>query len=181
MLFNFIYLFLSVLVCCRSICGDSEKVTIKRGVENDGFHRYLVTTLIFNSSAPLRAYKYCEWLLVERLSSGVYVDRHELKTQERTLLYTISSPVSVEKPEYGASEFELFVFPNRNVMRSGAFTVRVPIHLRYHAPSTTDLSAENAIIELTAPRLFLSQCVVDTPPLGFNVRKEIFRNKIVQT
>jgi hypothetical protein len=167
MLSNLSCLVFILLLCGYSYCQD-QLVTLKRSVENKGFHRFLATTFEFNHSPSLRAHKYCEWLLVENFTKSVYVDYFELKNYERSFLFTLSSKVSIEKAEYNSNEFEMFIFPNRNVMRSGSFTIRVPFHLRYHAPSSNS-SMEYLSFELNPPRLFLSQCVVDTKPLDYNV------------
>jgi hypothetical protein len=167
MLFKFTNILLILVIINCTQCKE-EMVTLKRSIENKGFHRFLVTTFEFKDSPALRAHKYCEWLLVENFTRSVYVDYFELKNYARTYLFKPSSKVSIEKAEYNSDGFELFVFPNRNVMRSESFTLRVPFHLRYHAP-TSNVSMDYLSFELNPPRLFLSQCVVDVKPLNYNV------------
>lgn len=127
----------------------------------------------FNATASLRSHKYCEWLLVESLPSSVYVDRFELKNNyQASFLFSLSSSrISIETAEYNSHAFEMFLFPSRDVIKIGSFLTRVPIHLRYHAPSGSSQHdySQHFNITINKPRLFLSQCRVDTKPLGVKV------------
>ena len=107
----------------------------------------------------------CFLLVEETIPKGMYVDPDQLRDiSEFTGLRTfVAANVDVEKPEFEAEVFRLFVFRELEPQENLRITrVEVPVHLRYHKPrEPTDLERARheqpmAIVKIQNPRLLLS-------------------------
>lgn len=119
----------------------SQSITIQRSVQNNGFHRDLVTKVtipigIFDNAVDLSK---CRCLLIETLPSSVYVDPFQL-TQYLQFggPEFISPEVDIEKPEYLSAAFNISIFTQPLELISGYWVTNVtlPVHIRYHRPSS---------------------------------------------
>ena len=152
------------------------QIAVKRHIEKSGFHRFLVTEVSFDFD-NIEQFKSqrdnCKWLLVDNFTANVYLDYFELKNYEQLFLFSMSRRVNIEKAEYNSRDFELFIFPEGNAINyksknnqmHGEFTLKVPIHIRYHDPE----EVEYINFTLNNPRLFLSNCNLKAEPLDFNL------------
>lgn len=135
-----------------------------RRIFNPGLHKALlseVEVMLTTSILPDQ----CQLVVEETLPAGMYVDTDELRdlAEARGLRTFVPVPVDVEKPEFQADAFRMYVFRDLQIQENLRLTqVEVPVHLRYHQPRppTPDEVrrglAPSAIVKLQNPRLFLS-------------------------
>jgi len=150
----------------------------ERHLEKQGFHQELVTRLY---SEPKAHPTYCKTiLLLERLSSSVYVDKFQLQQLERyhqrierehlfqkqnSFLYQSNITVTrflddeemnsertqyEEEKEQGSSRYTpLFIFTTLIEEIYLDITIRLPFHVRYHAPFQEEYgnSDEDSLVE----------------------------------
>merc|ERR1712018_1097079 len=106
----------------------------------------------------------CTLVIEETIPRGMYVDPDQLRDlQESTGFSTyIPTKVDVEKPEFEAESFRVFIFRRLGIQENLRVTnVHLPVHMRYHKPAQIleakpSSSAPTAIIKLQNPRLLLS-------------------------
>jgi len=169
---NGVSFWLSFLVAVSSTLASSSPCTYLDGIHtsmmrrifNQGFHKELSTEIelmLTTVSLPER----CFLLVEETIPKGMYVDPDQLRDiSEFTGLRTyVAANVDVEKPEFEAEVFRLFVFRELEPQENLRVTrVDVPVHLRYHKPrEPTDLERARheqpmAIVKMQNPRLLLS-------------------------
>ncbi|XP_048868509.1 phosphatidylinositol-glycan biosynthesis class X protein isoform X1 [Brienomyrus brachyistius] len=148
-------------------CGFSEawleQLTIRREIQKSGFHRELVTEVLCSTeiSSDLRV------LLVQRLPSGVYIDRYQLVSQrsEAALQVLLDTELDLEAPAYSSADFTTFLFPSWDLDGGGVLRLlaMVQIHARYQRPSSSGERWQRVDIE--APRLLLRADSCKQPPL----------------
>ncbi len=120
-------------------------------------------------------YKDCKWILAESFGSSFYVDANELKMKKYEQMYTffLSNKVNTETAEYKSRDFKLFIYINDNIIDCQQISqhnkikickilIKLPIHLRYHAPNTSSNQKDNDYIEisLNKPKIFVNNCSV---------------------
>ncbi|XP_076134911.1 phosphatidylinositol-glycan biosynthesis class X protein [Alosa pseudoharengus] len=110
---------------------DSVKVAMN--LTKSGFHRDLIYTVQFGAPFP----EDLEALLVQNVSSGVYMDVYQLQTlrKDAGLHVLLDSEVDLEAPAYESPGFTAFIYPRPDPTTPGHLTATVPIHGRYHRPS----------------------------------------------
>ena len=137
--------------------------------------------------------KECKWLLVESFDTNAYVDSNELKLKTYENMYTffLSNKVNTETAEYKSKEFKLFIYINNKIINCNTLppirntnstasidlacklSIKLPIHIRYHAPQSTDTNEtstkngstnEYFYFELRRPRLFVYNCTAHSNP-----------------
>ncbi|XP_051779531.1 phosphatidylinositol-glycan biosynthesis class X protein isoform X1 [Erpetoichthys calabaricus] len=136
-----------------SLEGDWLKsVSVRRQLGKKGFHRELQTFVRFDPDIPSGL---CV-LLIENLSSSLYVDRYELASlQENSgTQVLLNSEVDLEAPAYSSSGFSLLVYPVISDTCSGCFVASFPIHARYHRPSS--VGKKHVLINIDGPRLLVT-------------------------
>jgi len=143
---------------------DGIYTSMMRRIFNQGFHKELSTEIelmLTTVSLPER----CSLLVEETIPKGMYVDPDQLRAlSEFTGLRTfVAANVDVEKPEFEAEVFRLFVFRELEPQENLRLTrVDVPVHLRYHKPrEPTALEKARheqpmAIVKMQNPRLLLA-------------------------
>lgn len=165
----------------------------------------------------------CKWLIVENFDKHVYVDVYELrqKIYEQMYSFYLSNKVNTETAEYRSRKFQLFLFLNNDRLTCNErsvwdmtnetttsqkykyrcrFTIRVPIHVRYHAPleyssntSISNITFENNSDEeestneyykfvLKRPRIFVTSCTFKMAPkqINFDVELPCEKNKTLR-
>ncbi|XP_061095960.1 phosphatidylinositol-glycan biosynthesis class X protein isoform X2 [Conger conger] len=133
-----------------------ESFKMTRAVWKMGFHRELVTTVECGPHSPEELHA----LLVQNLPRGVYVDPYQLASlqQDAGLQVLLDSEVDLEAPAYVSNGLSMFVYPTRDPGHPRNLQAVVPIHGRYHRPSSGPGWER---IEIEPPRLFLraNDCV----------------------
>ncbi len=95
----------------------------------------------------------------------MYVDPDQLRdlNDASGLRTFVSSKVDVEKPEFEAESFRVFVFRNLAIQENLRITsVSLPVHLRYHLPVQASKikqptsASPSAVVRLQNPRLLMS-------------------------
>jgi hypothetical protein len=102
----------------------SLNVIMNRRIENQGFHRYMTTEIMFEVDGLeeyARVYKSCQWLLVESFGTSVYVDAYELRQNVYLQMYKfiLSNKVNTETAEYKSQRFKLYLYINKKIMNCG--------------------------------------------------------------
>ncbi|XP_064419087.1 phosphatidylinositol-glycan biosynthesis class X protein [Latimeria chalumnae] len=124
----------------RQISCSSQQwlgpVTLKQQLLKDGFHRELLIDVEAGGAAGVP--EGCSLALVVHLPKGVYVDPYQLAMlkESNELEALVLNEVDVEAPEYFSSEVSVLVFTKRSSQCIGCFTSTLPLHARYHRPST---------------------------------------------
>jgi hypothetical protein len=121
----------------------------------------------------IEIYKDCKWILAESFDSSFYVDVNELKMKKYEQMYTfyLSNKVNTETAEYNSRNFKLFIYINNNIINCQELSqkskikkckilIKLPIHLRYHAPNTSPDQKSNDYVEisLNKPKVFVNNC-----------------------
>ncbi|XP_071999055.1 phosphatidylinositol-glycan biosynthesis class X protein [Engystomops pustulosus] len=135
----FTFLLLTLLLCsgvitaAGSFCPD---VTVRREILKSGFHRDLVTRVKIHGSAE--QIDSCSILLLETIPSGLYLDPYQLSSlrQHNLTEVVLLSPVDLEAPEYLSTESKALVYTRPDETCDSCFISSVPVHARYHRPST---------------------------------------------
>ncbi|XP_035268613.1 phosphatidylinositol-glycan biosynthesis class X protein isoform X1 [Anguilla anguilla] len=127
-----------------------ESLKVTRDIWKMGFHRELVTTMECGRQSPEKLHA----LLVQNLPRGVFVDPYQLASlqQDTGLQALLHSKVDLEAPAYESNGLSMFVYPKRDPGRPGHLQAVLPIHGRYHRPSSGQGWER---IEIEPPRLFL--------------------------
>lgn len=143
--------------------------------------------------------KECKWLFVENFDTNAYVDANELKlkTYENMYNFFLSNKVNTETAEYKSKEFKLFLYINNKIINCNTLppirnnnsnnsidlacklSIKLPIHIRYHAPQSNDndtnttngTTNEYFYFELKRPRLFVYNCTAHSNPRYKDVGK----------
>lgn len=131
-------------------------VKIERSVEDTGYHRELVTHIkldpdeflwcIFNDrNTRAKQWTVCNVHIQENLPASIYVDPYELESLEReeNLRAYMHSEVDLELPRELAEPLTVDMFAadkwpahdQQGFPYRFEYTMRVPFHVRYHAPS----------------------------------------------
>ncbi|KAG2462884.1 PAK2 kinase, partial [Polypterus senegalus] len=142
-------------VCSRPLSGRSYR-ELKAGLEFDGaFAETLVELQTFVRFGPDVPSGLCV-LLIENLSSSLYVDRYELASLQENggTQVLLNSEVDLEAPAYSSSGFSLLVYPVISDTCSGCFVASFPIHARYHRPSS--VGEKHVLINIDGPRLLVT-------------------------
>ncbi|XP_033751668.1 phosphatidylinositol-glycan biosynthesis class X protein-like [Pecten maximus] len=142
-----------ILIFHESDCVELPKV--ERSLTKNGFHRELTTKITFGRSL-FRNLSNCDVMLLELLPPGAYIDPFQLRSlREFGGPRFISNPVDVEQPEYLAPSLNvsLYTSPLSDDVDSLMTSVTIPVHLRYHRPSS---SSENISVIIPNPMLLLS-------------------------
>ncbi|XP_073432676.1 phosphatidylinositol-glycan biosynthesis class X protein isoform X2 [Dendrobates tinctorius] len=128
------------------------KLTVKREILKNGFHRDVVTRVQVSSSAEQMAG--CSILLRETLPSGLYLDPYQLSSRRQHNLteVVLMSSVDLEAPEYLSAESQALVYMEPEQSGAGGFISSVPMHARYHRPSA---QGSDVSIVLPGPQLLL--------------------------
>ncbi|XP_060074856.1 phosphatidylinositol-glycan biosynthesis class X protein-like isoform X2 [Ylistrum balloti] len=120
--------------------------------------RELATEITFEKSL-FKNVSNCDVMLLELLPPGAYIDPFQLRSlREFGGPKFLSDPVDVEQPEYLAPSLNisLYTSPLSDATDKQDFlmtSVTIPIHLRYHRPSSSD---EYTSVIIQNPLLLLS-------------------------
>ncbi|KAJ8375933.1 hypothetical protein SKAU_G00065130 [Synaphobranchus kaupii] len=152
-----------------------ESIKVTRDIWKMGFHRELVTTVECGPSSPEKL----QTLLVQNLPRGVYIDPYQLASlqQDTGLQVVLDSEVDLEAPAYESNGLFMFVYPTRDLQHPRHLQAVVPIHGRYHRPSSGQGWEQ---LEIEPPRLFLRangcaqllpapHVLMDAPCSGYNL------------
>ncbi|KAE8738335.1 hypothetical protein FOCC_FOCC016188 [Frankliniella occidentalis] len=118
-----------------SRCG--LHATIVRQVEREGFHRDLGSLVELVAQNPLE-WQNCTIALQETIPSGLYVNQDQLMDLERqgTLTACPETFVDVEAAQWQSESFGVLVYSSLETAHNLLYAhIRMPIHLRYHAPT----------------------------------------------
>jgi len=125
--YAFLLIFLAKFSTNQAIQSDeSTKIKVYRSVENEGFHRFLTTEILYYNfynddidNFPALANRNCSLMLVENFETNVYVDNYELKAKnyDRMFTFLLSNRVNTETAAYKSRNFNLFLFINRNIVK----------------------------------------------------------------
>ncbi|XP_075194821.1 GPI alpha-1,4-mannosyltransferase I, stabilizing subunit isoform X1 [Anomaloglossus baeobatrachus] len=128
------------------------KLTVRREILKNGFHRDLVTTVEVHSSAEQM--NSCSILLQETVPSGLFLDPYQLSSlrQHNLTEVVLMSLVDLEAPEYLSIESNALVYLRPDPSCAGCFISSVPIHARYHRPSA---QVSDVSIVLQKPQLLV--------------------------
>jgi len=158
-------------------CGNFKISKLDRNAGKFGFHRDLITSIIF--SLPEEETNDCTLLLVENLSESIYIDKFQIEDEERLSAklqnrehpkIRMKEEMDVEKPVYHPNlhPAEVLVFQNvtqRNV------TITIPIHFRYQTPSIEPYT----LLSIPPPKIWIN-CkfrlnISDWNPLCYETNK----------
>ena len=111
--------------------------------------------------------------MAEHFDRSIYVDVNELKMNSYDQMYKfyLSNKVNTETAEYKSRSFKIFIYVNTSVITCDHFEnskrvktckilIKLPIHLRYHAPNTSSQQKSNEYTEiiLNKPNIFIKNC-----------------------
>ena len=134
-------------------CCEPVSAWLTRRLENEGFHRDLITSVQLPWSPVLSG---CRLLLYERLPAGVYVDPYQL-TRLHGNQHRVLGPVDIEAMAHTAGWLDVLSWADLNFTEGEkpsqvTAEVTVPLHGRYHRADETERIAS---VYLESPRIFL--------------------------
>ncbi|XP_039985628.1 phosphatidylinositol-glycan biosynthesis class X protein [Xiphias gladius] len=162
------FILLSVLTClatCHCLiekdeknenhCGllkqwlESTSVSVEIGKK--GFHREVITTVELSPGVPTGV----RVLLVYRWPSGVYIDPYQLASlrDQSDWQILLDSAIDLEAPAHKTSGFVTFVYPTPDEPTPRLLKVAIPIHGRYHEPSS--VGKKYTSVDIQPPELLL--------------------------
>ncbi|OWF46475.1 Phosphatidylinositol-glycan biosynthesis class X protein [Mizuhopecten yessoensis] len=154
-LVNFLTNILVIIVPILHGFEGVELPKVERSLTKNGFHRELTTKITFGKSL-FKNFSNCDVMVLELLPPGAYIDPFQLRTlREFGGPRFICDPVDVEQPEYLASSLNVSLYTSAltDDMDDLMTSVTIPIHLRYHRPSS---SVEYTLVSIPKPLLLLS-------------------------
>ena len=95
-----------------------------------------------------------------------------MKNYEKMFTFFLSNKVNTETAEYKSRSFKLFMYINKSIIKCNQedarrlkkckMTIKLPIHLRYHAPneSSNQKPKEYTEVSLKKPNIFINNCSV---------------------
>ncbi|XP_022312521.2 GPI alpha-1,4-mannosyltransferase I, stabilizing subunit-like [Crassostrea virginica] len=131
---------------------DSSSPNLYRTLIKNGFHRDLFTKILIPSSLIEPG---CLCLMEEEFPPGMYIDPYELKNLREKGGPQFSSPaVDIEKPKELSPSLKFLIYPPPFTLESSVYVtnVTIPVHLRYHQPSSSDRTVQ---VQLRNPRVYL--------------------------
>ncbi|XP_028300911.1 phosphatidylinositol-glycan biosynthesis class X protein isoform X1 [Gouania willdenowi] len=128
-----------------------ETSSMSVDLNKEGYHRELTTTVELSPDA----FSNVRVLLVYRWPRGVYVDPFQLASMsaQRDWQILLDSAIDLELPAHQTSGFVTFVYPGLSKLTSGPLKVTIPVHGRYHMPSSDGEAF--TFITIEAPELLL--------------------------
>lgn len=160
-----LYFVLAGFTTCHSLIENDEKneshcVHLRELLESSsvsveinkrGFHREVVTTVMFGYDAPSGV----EIMLLHRWPSSVYVDPYQLESLrgQSDWQVLLDSVIDLELPAHKASGFVTYVYLTTERPTSGLVKVTIPIHGRYNEPSFDGKTMTS--VDIDAPELLL--------------------------
>lgn len=159
---DFISFWLYVFFLVKFSESSCPGLVIQREILNKGFHRDLVTRLDLRHVAEQA--DRCRVQFVEHIPSGLFLDPYQLSSlwQHNLTEVLLLTAVDLEAPEYLAKEQTARVYAKPDPSRcTHCFYSTVPIHTRYHRPSSDFYSAS---ITLQNPQLLI-HCNKDFPSI----------------
>lgn len=148
----------SLLVICLLIfhgCDCVDLPRVERTLIKNGFHRELTTKITFGRSL-FKNVSNCDVMLLELLPPGAYIDPFQMRSlQEFGGPKFLSDPVDVEQPEYLAPSLNVSLYTSdlSDATDSMTTSVTIPVHLRYHRPSS---ASDYTSVIIPNPLLLLS-------------------------
>ncbi|XP_022080275.1 phosphatidylinositol-glycan biosynthesis class X protein-like [Acanthaster planci] len=154
-----------------------KRVQFSRFSEKHGFHRDIHSSLSILLD-PAHHCTSCDLLLIESLPSGLFVDLYQAASAvefggPQILAF---EEIDLEKPAYLSGGHTILVYPSSpsqivalNSEFRVNFTIEMPVHLRYHRPSS-DTAIHSAHISMLAPYLLI-HCT-GTSAIGTHVTDE---------
>ncbi|KAK2172352.1 hypothetical protein NP493_971g00000 [Ridgeia piscesae] len=170
--------FIGLISCLNGVISQHEpdifhSCTVMRIVSNGGFHRNVTTIVKITAENISLNQVSCRVVLTQRLSAGVYVDQYEVARQKPfggPEMYT-SQEMDIEQPEYlSPPDTELVALGWQS--HSGSLlqsVVTLPLHLRYHRPTTHDGYVN---VTISAPAVSLA-CTTLVPGLECRPKREV--------
>ncbi|XP_041862284.1 phosphatidylinositol-glycan biosynthesis class X protein [Melanotaenia boesemani] len=111
-----------------------EASTVSVELTKRGFHRDLINTVELgpDTLGDVRV------LLVHRWPSGVYVDPYQLAfmSDQRDWQILFDSTIDLEMPAHKTSGFLTYIYPSYTGPTPTILKVTIPVHGRYHEPSS---------------------------------------------
>ena len=117
---------------------DGIYTSVMRKIFNRGFHKQLSTEIELMWTTSILP-ESCRLLIEETLPRGMYVDPDQLRDlSEMGILNTyVPTCIDVEAPEFESESFRVMVFRNLDTRENpGITSVELPVHLRYHKPTS---------------------------------------------
>ncbi|KAM3930821.1 phosphatidylinositol-glycan biosynthesis class X protein [Leptodactylus fuscus] len=135
------------------------KLSVRREILKNGFHRDLETRVKIHSST--QHIDRCSILLQETIPSGLFLDPYQLSSlrQHNLTEVVLLDSVDLEAPEYLSTELNVLVYTKPDQSCEHCFMSSVPIHARYHRPSA---QVSEVSIVLHKPQLLI-RCSKDFP------------------
>ncbi|XP_040897076.1 phosphatidylinositol-glycan biosynthesis class X protein [Toxotes jaculatrix] len=128
---------------------ESTSVSVETGKK--GFHREVITTVELSPDvlSGVRV------LLVYRWPRGVYVDPYQLASlrDQSDWQILLDSAIDLEIPAHKTSGFVTYVYPTPDDPTPRLIKVTIPIHGRYHEPSSVGKTFTS--VDIQPPELLL--------------------------
>ncbi|XP_056235199.1 phosphatidylinositol-glycan biosynthesis class X protein [Seriola aureovittata] len=128
-----------------------ESTSVSVEISKKGFHRELITTVDLSPDvlSGVRV------LLVHRWPRGVYIDPYQLASlrDQSDWQILLDSAIDLEVPAHKTSGFVTYVYPNHDDPNPRRLKVTIPIHGRYHEPSSVGKTFTS--VDIQPPELLL--------------------------
>jgi len=139
---------------------DGIYVSVMRRIFNPGIHKQILSEIELMLTSSLLPEK-CFVLVEETIPRGAYVDPDELRNLKKSsgLKSFIPSTVDVEKPEFEAEAFRVFISRSLEVQENLRVTkIMLPVRTRYHKPDFPPRKGEppTAVVKIQNPRILLN-------------------------
>ncbi|XP_042195233.1 phosphatidylinositol-glycan biosynthesis class X protein isoform X2 [Callorhinchus milii] len=111
-----------------------QSVKLNRHFVKEGFHREIVTDVEFGASVSSD----CCVMVKEQLPQGLYVDPYELASHQEhnKTEVLVLDVIDIEAPEYLSTVHSILIYLKPHSRRADYFTATVPVHIRYHRPTS---------------------------------------------
>ncbi|KAM5165524.1 phosphatidylinositol-glycan biosynthesis class X protein isoform 2-T3 [Mantella aurantiaca] len=135
------------------------QLKVEREMLKKGFHRDLVTRVRVQGVTEQVD---CRILLNETIPSGLFLDPFQISSLQQHSLVEAIVPITVdvEAPEYLSKEHNALVFMKPDEACKQCYISMIPVHARYHRPSTEFYEVS---IHIHSPQLLI-HCTKDFPP-----------------
>ncbi|XP_029356460.1 phosphatidylinositol-glycan biosynthesis class X protein [Echeneis naucrates] len=129
---------------------ESTSVSVSVDISKKGFHRDLITNIDLSPDVP----RGIRVLLVYRWPSGVYVDPYQLASlrDQSDWQILLDSSIDLEVPAHKTLGFVTYVYPNHGDPPPRELKVVIPMHGRYHEPSSQKTFTS---VDMQPPELLL--------------------------
>ncbi|XP_053565778.1 phosphatidylinositol-glycan biosynthesis class X protein [Bombina bombina] len=145
------WIFFFCSVANTVVQSSCPEMIVKREILNKGFHRNLITRLEIHDLAEDND---CRIIFQESIPSGLFVDPYQLSSLQQHNLTEVLllKAVDLEAPEYLSTGFTALVYANADPACKHCFISTIPVHARYHRPSSKNYESSSILI---SPRLLV--------------------------